>query len=212
MARKRLIVRKSSSCTRRVGRASSTGETSAILIQAGLEPRSCTHDRLISIDLKIMLRYICRGCLYAAVWCLQLCVFGSSGAQPLRIHFVAHSHDDPGWLKTVDQCYTGSHQHIQNAAVEYILDSVVQCLGANRDRTFSFGEIAFFSRWWIRQTPETQSQVCSCFTSDIHGSPCSQHSCCCGFASMKQHDQTPMGCAPPWTHHNAHWCLKISHT
>lgn len=108
-----------------------------------------------------MLSYLYRGCLYAAVWYLQLCFFGTCRAQPLRIHFVAHSHDDAGWLKTVDQYYTGSHQDIQNAGVEYVLDSVVQCLGESRNRTFSFGEIAFFSRWWIRQTPETQSQVCS---------------------------------------------------
>eukprot|EP00892_Ulva_mutabilis_P004205 jgi/Ulvmu1/2156/UM129_0016.1 len=109
--------------------------------------------------MQALLRFICRNCLYVAVWYLQLCRFGQCRAQPLRIHLVAHSHDDSGWLKTVDQYYTGSEQKIQLAGVEYVLDTVVQCLNGSDNRTFSFAEIAFFSRWWAQQNQEIQSKV-----------------------------------------------------
>lgn len=31
----------------------------------------------------------------------------------LNVHLVPHSHDDVGWLKTVDQYFVGSNQSIQ---------------------------------------------------------------------------------------------------
>lgn len=34
----------------------------------------------------------------------------------LNVHLVAHSHDDVGWLKTIDQYYVGSNNSIQVAA------------------------------------------------------------------------------------------------
>src|SRR5699024_10510610 len=54
----------------------------------------------------------------------------------INIHLVPHTHDDVGWLKTVDQYYYGSKTLIQNAGVQYILDSVVQELIRNKDRKF----------------------------------------------------------------------------
>lgn len=44
----------------------------------------------------------------------------------LNVHIVCHSHDDLGWLKTIDQYFYGSNASIQNAGVQYILDSVVE--------------------------------------------------------------------------------------
>nr|CAD7458124.1 unnamed protein product [Timema tahoe] len=44
----------------------------------------------------------------------------------LNVHLIAHTHDDVGWLKTVDQYYYGSHTLTQRAGVQYILDSVIQ--------------------------------------------------------------------------------------
>eukprot|EP01113_Clastostelium_recurvatum_P024055 TRINITY_DN286_c0_g1_i2.p1 TRINITY_DN286_c0_g1~~TRINITY_DN286_c0_g1_i2.p1 ORF type:complete len:1018 (-),score=282.92 TRINITY_DN286_c0_g1_i2:16-3069(-) len=78
---------------------------------------------------------------------------------PLDIHVIAHTHDDVGWLKTVDEYFYGSNTSIQNAGVQYILDEVITELEANPDRKFIYVEVAFFMRWWREQTPERQALV-----------------------------------------------------
>ncbi|KAL3274848.1 hypothetical protein HHI36_019631 [Cryptolaemus montrouzieri] len=52
----------------------------------------------------------------------------------INVHIVPHTHDDVGWLKTVDQYYFGSKSDIQKAGVQYILDSVTDALRKNPDR------------------------------------------------------------------------------
>ena len=42
----------------------------------------------------------------------------------------------------------GLNNSIQDAGVQYILDSVVLALGENPDRKFIYVEIAFFQRWF----------------------------------------------------------------
>ena len=77
----------------------------------------------------------------------------------LNVHLICHSHDDVGWLKTVDQYYYGANNSIQHAGVQYIIDTVVeQCL-LNPDRKFTYVEQAFFHRWWTEQTPSMQKVV-----------------------------------------------------
>ena len=66
----------------------------------------------------------------------------------INVHLVPHSHDDTGWLKTVDQYYYGSANNIQDAGVGYIIDTVVTELSKNPERKFVFVEIAFFAMWW----------------------------------------------------------------
>ena len=51
----------------------------------------------------------------------------------LNVHLICHSHDDVGWLKTVDEYYYGSQRQRwsgdtenQRAGVQYIIDSVVK--------------------------------------------------------------------------------------
>ncbi|XP_076960936.1 putative alpha-mannosidase At5g13980 [Bidens hawaiensis] len=77
----------------------------------------------------------------------------------LNVHLVPHSHDDVGWLKTVDQYYVGSSNTIQAACVQNILDSTIQALLADKNRKFIYVEQAFFQRWWREQSVATQAKV-----------------------------------------------------
>ncbi|CAF0829955.1 unnamed protein product, partial [Didymodactylos carnosus] len=80
-------------------------------------------------------------------------------ADKLNVHIVAHTHDDVGWLKTVDQYFYGARNNIQHAGVQYIIDSVIQSLVQNPDRRFIYVEMAFFWRWWNQQTDDMQATV-----------------------------------------------------
>ncbi|CAF3727422.1 unnamed protein product [Rotaria socialis] len=77
----------------------------------------------------------------------------------LNVHLVPHTHDDVGWLKTIDQYYYGDRNDIQHACVQYILDSVIQALVQNPERRFIYVEIAFFWRWWNEQSDDTRNTV-----------------------------------------------------
>ncbi|KAI3665362.1 hypothetical protein L6452_43986 [Arctium lappa] len=77
----------------------------------------------------------------------------------LNVHLVPHSHDDVGWLKTIDQYFVGSNNSIQGACVENVLDSVVMSLLRDPNRKFIFAEMAFFQRWWVLQSPDIQAAV-----------------------------------------------------
>lgn len=77
----------------------------------------------------------------------------------LQIHLVPHTHDDVGWLKTVDQYFYGAERLVQAGSVQYILDTVVDELNKNPNRTFIYVEIAFFKRWWDEQNDQTKTVV-----------------------------------------------------
>ncbi|CAG4980624.1 unnamed protein product [Parnassius apollo] len=77
----------------------------------------------------------------------------------LNVHIVPHTHDDVGWLKTVDQYYYGSRNNIQKAGVQYILDSVVKELWQDPKRRFIYVETAFFWKWWTRQSDDVRHKV-----------------------------------------------------
>ncbi|XP_068305343.1 probable alpha-mannosidase At5g13980 [Pyrus communis] len=80
-------------------------------------------------------------------------------AGKLNVHLVPHTHDDVGWLKTVDQYYVGSNNSIQGACVQNVLDSLVPALLADKNRKFIYVEQAFFQRWWREQSEGTQNIV-----------------------------------------------------
>jgi lysosomal alpha-mannosidase len=89
---------------------------------------------------------------------------GYQSCQPLKdgfvnVHLVPHTHDDVGWLKTVDQYYYGANNTIQNAGVQYILDSVIDELKKDPNRRFIYVETAFFWKWWIHQQDFVKHQV-----------------------------------------------------
>ncbi|XP_003426403.2 lysosomal alpha-mannosidase isoform X2 [Nasonia vitripennis] len=74
-----------------------------------------------------------------------------SDPDKINIHLVAHTHDDVGWLKTVDQYYFGGRMNVQVAGVQYIIDSVVEALEQDPSRKFIYVETAFLWKWWQRQ-------------------------------------------------------------
>lgn len=77
----------------------------------------------------------------------------------LNVHVVPHTHDDVGWLKTVEQYYYGENMTIQHACVSDILDSVVSSLVENPSRTFTYVEQKFFSMWWNEQDNAVKETV-----------------------------------------------------
>ena len=62
---------------------------------------------------------------FGSIWACgyDSCPKGKPGF--LNVHLVPHTHDDVGWLKTVDQYYYGSNKYITTVGVQYILDTVV---------------------------------------------------------------------------------------
>ncbi|GMN29058.1 hypothetical protein TIFTF001_002270 [Ficus carica] len=113
----------------------------------------------------------------------------------LNVHLVPHSHDDVGWLKTVDQYYIGANNSIQGACVENVLDSVVESLRRDPNRKFVFVEMAFFQRWWTEQSLETQEQVRKLVDDGrlefINGGWCMHDEATCHYIDMI--DQTTLG-------------------
>ena len=75
----------------------------------------------------------------------------------LTVHLIPHSHDDVGWLKTVDDYFYGANMRTQFAGVQYTIDTVVQELTDNPDYKFTIVEMAFLYRWW-NQAPERERE------------------------------------------------------
>jgi alpha-mannosidase len=75
------------------------------------------------------------------------------------VHVAPHSHDDVGWLKTVDEYFDGSRRDIQFTNVEVELTAVMHALLENPARTFSEVEMKFFSMWWEKQTADMKEKV-----------------------------------------------------
>ena len=70
----------------------------------------------------------------------------------LNVHICPHTHDDVGWLKTVDQYFYGLNNTIQQAHVALILDNVLNELQdpyTTHNRTFTYVEMKFFSKWYL---------------------------------------------------------------
>ncbi|XP_054707229.1 lysosomal alpha-mannosidase-like [Uloborus diversus] len=69
----------------------------------------------------------------------------------LNVHIICHTHDDVGWIHTVDEYY--------NMWVHEIITSAVNGLMQNENRKFIYVETAFFSKWWEQQTELTREYV-----------------------------------------------------
>ncbi|KAJ8919703.1 hypothetical protein NQ315_006231 [Exocentrus adspersus] len=71
----------------------------------------------------------------------------------LNVHLIPHSHDDLGWLQTVDKYYYKQ--------VQYVISTVVEALemNPNRRQVFIQVETAFFHYWWQFQDEDTRNLV-----------------------------------------------------
>ena len=77
----------------------------------------------------------------------------------LTVHFTPHTHDDVGWLKTVDEYYSGIDNSIQRVEVMLILDEVIPELLADDKKRFSYVEMKFFEMWWRNQSDDLKASV-----------------------------------------------------
>jgi hypothetical protein len=91
----------------------------------------------------------------------------------LNVHLICHSHEDLGWLRDVDEYFYGGGGLDQSIfissewclarksaniryGVQYILNTVLHELQADRRRRFSYAETGFFWRWWLEQKDHVQ--------------------------------------------------------
>ncbi|ONM26655.1 putative alpha-mannosidase [Zea mays] len=121
----------------------------------------------------------------------------SAGVVPgkLNVHVVPHTHDDVGWLKTVDQYYVGSNNSIQGACVQNVLDSLIPALLKDENRKFIYVEQAFFQRWWRNQNDMIKDTVKGLISSGrlelINGGMCMHDEAAVHYIDMI--DQTTLG-------------------
>ncbi|XP_039823248.1 probable alpha-mannosidase At5g13980 isoform X5 [Panicum virgatum] len=116
-------------------------------------------------------------------------------AGKLNVHVVPHTHDDVGWLKTVDQYYVGSNNSIQGACVQNVLDSLIPALLKDENRKFIYVEQAFFQRWWRNQNDMIKDTVKELISSGrlelINGGMCMHDEATVHYIDMI--DQTTLG-------------------
>jgi len=78
------------------------------------------------------------------------------------VHLVPHSHDDLGWLQSIDGYFykvKDAFEPSQFGGVYYIITSVIDALLDNPDRRFTQAEMKFFAMWWHKQNERKKEQV-----------------------------------------------------
>jgi lysosomal alpha-mannosidase len=76
--------------------------------------------------------------------------------ETITVHLVPHSHDDAGWLWTMEEYLEGNNCPFR---VRSILDNFIISLSNNKDRTFMYVEMAFFTKWYKDQNKTVKLKV-----------------------------------------------------
>ncbi|CAK92599.1 unnamed protein product (macronuclear) [Paramecium tetraurelia] len=71
----------------------------------------------------------------------------------LRVYLFPHSHDDVGWIKTMNEYYYDYH------GVKQIINSYMEELIKDKSKYFSQVEVAFFKMWWNEQNDTMKDNV-----------------------------------------------------
>uniref|UniRef100_A0A1I8B262 Glyco_hydro_38N domain-containing protein n=1 Tax=Meloidogyne hapla TaxID=6305 RepID=A0A1I8B262_MELHA len=103
------------------------------------------------------------------------CPKWSNSPNIINVHLVPHSytflnlsknknnifnrHDDMGWIKTVDDYYTGAHPRLVPVGVQYILNTVIDELLKNASRRFCYAEAGFLHRWLLDHNNEQKEKL-----------------------------------------------------
>lgn len=77
----------------------------------------------------------------------------------IYVHLLTHTHDDLGWLKTVDMYFSGANETQARGSVLNILDTTIDELLKDPTKRFCYAEIKFFSMWWKYQDDNMKTQV-----------------------------------------------------
>lgn len=72
---------------------------------------------------------------------------------------IPHTHDDLGWLKTVDEYFSGALQLSHHATIELVLDSVVEQMMLRPHTKFTYVEIKYFTMWYNKQPKEVKERL-----------------------------------------------------
>lgn len=79
------------------------------------------------------------------------------GGDDITVHIIPHTHDDAGWLWTLEQYYLGTGG--AHVSVKNILDHFIESLYHNPERTFTYVEMAFFIKWYKTQDEIVKTKV-----------------------------------------------------